>query len=134
MVNEAAAWMVAAVKGHGALVALGGRIFPDVAPENTPNPCLVYQLFGDEHEAVMDPGPAGDATIAFQVRFYADSRRAANALRDAFRDAFEGIEPVEIGGRWRIEGSGFGELADTYDRETKDYGSLGVVEFHVARS
>jgi hypothetical protein len=41
------------------------------------------------------------------------------------------MEPLEIGGEWRIEGSAFGELADTYEPETGDYGALGVWEVHV---
>lgn len=134
MVNDAAAWLVAAVKARAELAALGGRIFPDAAPEGAANPCLIYQLFGDEHEAALDPGMTRDASITWQIRIYADSRRQANALRDAFRSSFEGLEPVGIGGGWRIEGSGFGDLTDSYERETKDYGALGLLEVHLGKS
>jgi hypothetical protein len=131
MTNEAAAWMVAAVKADSGLAALEGRIFPDAAPEGTGNPCLVYQLIGDEGEAVVDAGPLDRGTLAFQVRIYGKSRSAANGLREAFRQRFQGLEPQDIGGGWRIEGSAFGELADTYEAELKDYGALGVLEIHL---
>jgi hypothetical protein len=133
MTNEVLAWMVAAVKAEASLAPLEGRIFPDAAPEGARNPCLVYQLFGDEAEAVVDAGALEDATVSYQVRIYGVSRSSANALREAFRQRFQGLEPVGIGGGWRIEGSAFGELADTYDGELKDYGALGVVEFHLGR-
>lgn len=131
MVNDLLAWFVATVKAD--LTAFGGRIFPDVAPEGTVNPCLVYQLADDTAEAGLDSGALTHGTLGYQVRIYADSRSSANALRESFRQRFQGIEPVAIGGGWRLEGSAFGELAETYEKETRDYGALAVVEFHVAR-
>lgn len=130
--SELLKWFVAAVKAEAALSELEGRIFPDVAPEGTANPCMIYQLVGDRSEAAVDGGATKDGTLAYQVRIYAGTRKRANALREAFRQAFEGIEPQAIGGGQRIEGSAWGELADTFDPETKDYGALGVVEFHLA--
>ena len=130
--NPLLKWLVAAVKAEPALSDLGERIFPDMAPEGTPNPCLVYQLVGNEGEATVDAGPEQDGTLAFQIRIYASSRRHANALRESSRQSFEGIEPRDIEGGPRIEGSAWGDLADTFDRDTKDYGALGVVEFHLA--
>jgi hypothetical protein len=131
MVNDLLAWFVATVKAD--LPAFGGRIFPDVAPEGTANPCLVYQLADDTAEAGLDAGALGHGTLGYQVRIYGASRSSANELRESFRQRFQGIEPVTIGGGWRVEGSAFGELAETYEKETKDYGALAVVEFHVAR-
>lgn len=130
--SELLKWFVAAVKADATLADLQGRIFPDAAPEGTVNPCLIYQLVGDRSEAAVDRGASKDGTLAYQVRIYAATRKQANALREAFRQAFEGIEPQAIGGGQRIEGSAWGELADTFDRDTKDYGALGVVEFHLA--
>lgn len=132
MVNDLLEWMVAEIRA--ALPELDGRIFPDVAPEGTANPCLVYQMVDDEAEAVVDAGPLGHGTLGYQVRIYAGSRRAANALRENFRQRFQGVEPVTIGGGWRVVGSAFGELAETYERETKDYGALGVVEWHLEKA
>jgi len=133
MTNEVLAWLVAAVKAEPALEALGGRIFPDAAPEGTGNPCLVYQLIGDEAEAGVDAGPLNHGTLEIQLRIYGASRSSANAIREAMRQRFQGLEPVAIGGGWRIEGSGFGDLTDTYDAELRDYGSLAVLEIHAAR-
>lgn len=130
--TELLKWFVAAVKAEPTLAALQERVFPDCAPEKTPNPCLVYQLVGHDGEAVMDAGPSKDGMLAYQIRIYGESRKSANALREAFRRKFEGIEPEAIGGGQRIEGSGWGELADTYEAATKDYGALGVIEFHLA--
>ncbi len=126
-------WFVATVKAEASLASLAGRIFPDAAPEGTPNPCLVYQLIGDESDDILDAGAATDGTLAYQVRIYGASRISANALREAFRLKFQGLEPVAIGGGWKIEGSAWGSLAETYESTTKDYGALGVVEFHLGR-
>ncbi|MCW1916791.1 hypothetical protein OJ996_24600 [Luteolibacter sp. GHJ8] len=131
--NELLVWLVAAIKGETSLAALGGLVFPDCAPEGAKNPCLVYQLFGDESEAVLDAGALRSGTLAYQVRIYGDSRAEANALREAFRQRFQGMSPVEIGGGWRIEGSAWGNLADDYDERLKDYGALGVLECHLAK-
>jgi hypothetical protein len=131
--NELLMWLVAAIKGEESLAALGGRVFPDAAPEGAKNPCLVYQLFGDESEATLDPGGLREGTLAYQVRIYAGTRIQANALRESFRVRFQGIEPIEIGGGWRIEGSAWGNLADDYDETLKDYGALGALEVHLAR-
>lgn len=132
--TELLKWFVAAVKAEPTLAALQNRVFPDLAPEKTPNPCLVYQLAGDDSEATVDGGPSKEGTLGYQIRIYGGSRKSANDLREAFRKKFEGLCPFSIGGGQRIEGSAWGELADTYDRETKDYGALGVIAFHVKAS
>jgi hypothetical protein len=133
MVNELLTWFVAALKDGETFPSLEGRVFPDAAPEGTKNPCLVYQLVGDDGEDVLDAGAATHATLAYQVRIYSGSRAQANALREVFRMRFQGLEPEPIGGGWKIEGSAWGSLPDTYDAATKDYGALGVVEFHLGK-
>ncbi|MEK7952781.1 tail completion protein gp17 [Luteolibacter soli] len=133
MINDLLTWFVAAVKQEPTLAALQARVFPDVAPEQTPNPCMIYQFIENEGEPVLDAGAATHGTLAFQVRIYGDSRREANAFRESIRLKFQGMTPQAIGGGWKIEGSAWGDLPDTYEKETKDYGALGVVEFHVAR-
>ena len=130
--NELLTWLVEAIKGETSLAELAGRVFPDAAPEGAKNPCLVYQLFGDQSEAVLDPGFLKEGSLAYQVRIYASTRIQANALREAFRQKFQGMQPATIGGGWRIEGSAWGRLADDYDENLKDYGALGVIEFHLA--
>lgn len=132
--NEILAWLVAAIKAEPALADLKDRVYPDFAPEGTKNPCLVYQLYGDESAAVLDPGALQEGSLAYQVRIYAGTRIQANGLREAFRQRFEGLVPQAIEGGWRIEGSGWGNLADDYDPKLKDYGALGVLEVHLARS
>ncbi|QJE95209.1 hypothetical protein [Luteolibacter luteus] len=126
-------WFVATVNAEGTLHELKGKIFPDVAQEGTDNPCLVYQLVSSVGEPTVDEGPARDGTLAYQIRIYGPSRKSANGLREAFRQKFEGMEPVAIGGGQIIEGSAWGELADTFDPGTKDYGALGVIEFHLRK-
>ncbi|RYD54700.1 MAG: DUF3168 domain-containing protein [Verrucomicrobiaceae bacterium] len=133
MVNDLLVWLVAAVKAEETLAALQGRVYPDAAPEGAKNPCLIYQFVGDDAEALLDAGAATRGTLAFQVRIYASSRAQANGLREAFRVRFQGMEPISIGGGWKIEGSAWADLADSYEAATRDYGALGVVEFHLAR-
>lgn len=130
--TELLKWFVAAVKSEATLSALQGQMFPDCAPEGTKNPCLVYQLVNSDGEPTVDGGPSKEGTLAYQIRIYGDSRKAANGVREAFRKSFEGLYPMAIGGGQRIEGSAWGDLADTYDSLTKDYGALGVIAFHVA--
>jgi hypothetical protein len=129
--NDLLAWLVAAIKAEPSLADFKERVFPDAAPENAKNPCLVYQLYGDESEATLDPGPLKDGSYTYQIRIYAGTRIQANTLRESFRLKFQGMSPVAIAGGWRIEGSAWGNLADTYDEKLKDYGALGVLEVHL---
>lgn len=135
--NFIAAWMLARISTVSGLASLGDRVFPDIAKESAPNPCMVYQLIDNSFAEALDQGAATDGTIAFQVRIYADRRGEASALRESFRKAFQGLAPRSLGKDggipWRLCGSAFGDLADTHEADTKDYGALGVVTFHVAR-
>lgn len=134
--NLIATWLVGKIAGAAGLASLETRVFPDFAPEGTPNPCLVYQHAEDDDAEVLDAGAVEDGTIAFQVRMYADTRMGANALKEDFRRAFQNVAPVGLvdpvdGKPWRIDGTSFEGLPDTFDEETKDYGALGVVAVHV---
>lgn len=123
------AFLVARIKAEGLLAALGGRVFPDAAPEGTPNPCLVYQLIDGSTEDQLDAGEGVEGTAVYQLRIYCGTRSQANELRDALRKPLQNSLPAVLSG-WRLTGSSFGELADTYDPETRDFGALAVVALH----
>lgn len=127
-----AAWVVARVAGDAELSGLlAGRFFPDAAPEGTPNPCGVYQVVEGDYAEVLEGGAVSAGEVGVQVRFYADTRMAADGLRERFRRLFQNLEPRDVTGPdgrvWRLGGTGFGALGNTFEVETGDFGSVGLL-------
>ncbi len=85
----------------------GGRVYPYVAPLDTPPPWVVFAL---PSEALADTfaGPA-ESTIAIQVDVYATSPDEARAIRD---QALAALIPLGIGDIQKIPG---------YESDTKLY-------------
>ena len=126
--NTIAAWLVAEIKAAGELAALGGRVFPDFAPEGCDNPCLCYQVAGSDEERTVDEGACGNGSVEFQVRIYAASRAEANDLREKLRARFDGRAPVDLDGA-RVSGTEVGDFVDTW--QEPDHGALATVRVHV---
>ena len=111
---------------------LGERVFPDKAPEGTPNPCLIYQLLGEDFEELLDAGPLMDTGYTFQLRAYASTRFQANQIREHLRLLLQGrcgLHDISCEGethRLRIGRSHLDGYADSFDEESGDYGSLSV--------
>lgn len=122
--NQAAAWLFSELRE---IPDLGNRIFPDQAPEGTPNPCAVYQEIEAPRDESLDAGAREEGMVAFQVRFYADTRAAANALRETARQSLANREPETLAG-WRLQGTAWGDGQSTYDAKLGDYGATAVIE------
>ncbi|EAX8475145.1 DUF3168 domain-containing protein [Salmonella enterica subsp. enterica] len=84
-----------------------GRVYPYVAPLDTPPPWVVFTL-PDEASADAFAGPA-ESTIAIQVDVYATSPDEARAIRD---QAITALTPLGIGNIHKIPG---------YESDTKLY-------------
>jgi|GEM_PF-4028542 len=125
-------WMFAELSGNESLSDLvADRIFPDAAPGGTANPCVVYQFLPEEFEDVLDSGAVGDGAFAVQFRCYGSTRKDANAVREAIRQAFQNRAPEAITEVLRMTGTRWSDAEYTFDRETEDYGSLAVVAFYL---
>jgi hypothetical protein len=124
-------WFFGKCVTHAPLTSkVGEKIYPDAAPANTGNPSVVYQVIDAPGEDVLDVGAVTDGEVAIQLRCYGSTRKSANEVREILRRLFQNMAPDTTDG-WRITGAGFGELAETFERETEDYGALAVVVFGV---
>lgn len=73
----------------------GGRVYPDVAPTNTPRPYITWQQIGGLPVAWADKSttPGGNAWV--QINVWANTRIEAGELRKQVEDAlilFAGFE------------------------------------------
>ncbi len=125
--NQASAWLLAELRL--ALPGVGDRIFPDAAPEGTGNPCAIYQAIDGENDSRLDAGEETKGFIAYQVRLYATTRKAANYLRQSLRTALTNREPADLPG-WRLTGTAYANGEDTFDPKLKEYGATCLVEVH----
>lgn len=83
----------------------GGRVFPYVAPQNTPPPWVVFSI---PSEVIADTfGGVGESRVSIQIDAYALTAREARAIRD---QAIAALSPLGIGNIRKIPG---------YEPETK---------------
>lgn len=131
-------WLVSRLKAVPGLAKVADRIYPNRAPEGTGVPCLVWQVLDAPHSDKLDAGPATVGTIAVQLRIYATTALLAIRMREAARQAFDGMTPADMAdtgsGEWRLEGTQVSDFHDTFDRETETAGALFVLHLHVAES
>jgi hypothetical protein len=59
---------------------LGGRIFPDSAPFNTPKPWATYQQVGGDSPTFIDNTPVGIRNALIQINVWAATRAQATTL------------------------------------------------------
>jgi hypothetical protein len=80
----------------------GGRVFPDVAPENTPVPYITYQAVGGEPVNFLSGGNPGKTNTRMQMNVWAKTRLEASALgaqvEDVMRAAVD-LQPDVLTGR-----------------------------------
>lgn len=67
---------------------VGGRVFPDVAPLDTPRPYLTYQQIGGRPIHYTDNATPGLKHGYFQINVWAGTRASAAALSLQIEDAF----------------------------------------------
>lgn len=59
---------------------VSGRVFPDVAPFDTPRPYIVYQQIGGRAPGFMDRTVPSKQNAYMQITSWADTRLASKAL------------------------------------------------------
>jgi hypothetical protein len=95
---------------------VGGRIFPDVAPEGTPVPYVTYQAVGGEPINFLSGEAPGKTNARMQVNVWAKTRIEASELgaqvEDAIRAATD-LQPEALTGR-----------IATYDKTTQYRGTM----------
>lgn len=100
-----------------ALTALvGGRVYPDVAPEGTARPYITYQQVGGRVFVYVE-GTLPDAKngrIQFDV--WADTRMAANALALQVESALVAIPTLQV--------EPLGAYVCTHETDTGLYGAM----------
>jgi hypothetical protein len=74
-----------------------GRVFPDLAPEHTPTPWIVYSSAGGEAIVDLD-GPDETQNTRVQVDVYADDRDTVDAvIKEVARAMYARLAAVPIG-------------------------------------
>jgi hypothetical protein len=94
----------------------GGRVYPDIAPENEPTPYITFQAVGGEPMNFISGDRPDKASTRMQVNVWAQTRIEASALgaqvEDAMRAATD-LQPEVLTGR-----------IATYDETTKYRGTM----------
>jgi Protein of unknown function (DUF3168) len=94
----------------------GGRVFPDVAPENTPVPYITYQAIGGDPLNFLGGDRPDKANTRMQLNVWAATRIEASTLgaqvEDAVRAAVD-LQPEVLTGR-----------TATYDETTQYRGTM----------
>ena len=122
-------WLLDKLSGLDSSLRMNGRVFPDKAPKGTGNPCLIYQTLGGENPEVTDSGPVETGTLDLQLRYYAGQRFLATRAREILRQALQNAE-CETVENLRIDGTGFVNAGDTFEKETEDYGANAILSIH----
>jgi hypothetical protein len=126
--------IVTLVKANTSLASIiGGRLYPDIAPETTEYPCIVYEVTTGEVNLSMD-GPDAYSQALLTLTVYA--RRDANgraqviSIRDLLRTQLHGYRlnnptpPAK-----RIQGIFYEPGASGYDETMKLY--LESLDFEI---
>ena len=97
----------------------GDRIYPTIAPQRTPNPCLVYTLvYSDPHD---DKGGPSDLDVErWQLSAFANTYAGAQELTEAVRTLLERYSGTVSG--VVIQSIRFVGTQDLYEEEEQDKG------------
>lgn len=119
---EAAEFLVALPDTVPALAALKNRIHPDIAPEGSDVPRLVYQVVDESHPMRLDLG-CGDKELVILIRIFAKTRQAASQFRGDLAHVLRG-QRISLDGRSSV--SDFAGYENGYDASTGDYSALAL--------
>lgn len=97
------------------------RVFPDVAPEQTPRPYITYQQVGGESVNFIDSAVPSKKNGRFQINVWADSRLDAAPLSRLVEDTLRGITALQP--------TALGSPIARYDEETKLRGTTQDFSF-----
>jgi hypothetical protein len=73
----------------------GGRVFPDIAPEDTERPYITWQQVGGVPVNFVDAGVPGKKNARVQVNVWAATRLDANDLSASIEDALRGVAALQ---------------------------------------
>lgn len=93
---------------------VGGRVYPDVAPENTEKPYITYQQVGGESNNFLDATISSKKNGRFQINLWATSRIAAADLSRQIEDTLLTSA---------LYAMAMGAPTATYETDTKLYGT-----------
>ena len=99
---------------YDALDTTGYKIFPQYAPDNEPNPFLIYLMVADTRLYGLDEVPSDVQTKRFQVDIYVDGYSDLLTMKDTVTTAINAIDPLVA--KPIIYGTR--DLADEYGRRT----------------
>jgi hypothetical protein len=95
---------------------VGGRVYPDIAPENTARPYITYQAVGGTPVNLLTNDKPSKTNTRMQVNVWADTRLSASEVgaqvEDAIRSAAS-LQPEVLTGRMA-----------TYDETTTYRGTM----------
>lgn len=100
---------------------VAGRVFPDIAPADTPRPYLTYQAVGGQPINFIGSEIPDKENTRAQVNVWADTRLAASALGKQVEDALRtapGLQTEVASGR-----------VATYDETTTYRGTMQDFSF-----
>ena len=101
---------------YAALAPLCARVFPDVAPIETPRPYVMWQQIGGQSPSFLERGVANMRNARIQISVWADSRMAANTLALAIEKALAEDATMQA--------SAESALVALYESEMRLYGAL----------
>lgn len=74
---------------------VGGRVFPDVAPEGTDQPYATYQAVGGSVINFTEGTAPGYRNARVQVNVWAATRMQASSIGNAAEDALRGVAGLQ---------------------------------------
>jgi hypothetical protein len=98
-----------------------GRVFPDIAPEETALPYVTYQQVGGVPVNFVDGGVPGKRNTRMQINVWARTRSESDALAIQVEDALR-LETA-------LQTTVLGSLIAVYEPETKLKGSMQDFSF-----
>jgi len=103
----------------GALVS--NRTYPDIAPQGATLPCIVYQQIGGQAFAFLESTMPSKKAALVQIRTWAATRLAANALARSIEDTL--VESTTL------RGEAVGAFLADIDIELQRFGTIQDFRF-----
>lgn len=97
------------------------RVYPDVAPEETPRPYITYQQVGGNSVNFVDPTIPSKKNGRWQINLWSDSRLEAAALSRIVEDTLRATVELQT--------TVLGAPIARYDEETKLRGTMQDFSF-----
>jgi Protein of unknown function (DUF3168) len=95
---------------------VSGRVFPDVAPENTVRPYCTYQTVGGQAVNFLKQAAPGASNARVQINVWADTRGTASALARQIEDLMRAAPGMQV----TVEGA----PVSIYETDTRLRGTM----------